>query len=211
MNDLLTVEDERDLTAFLVEHIGAKLLLSDVAQNEEPAVADDPLAALPVCLPERLKFGREDIFYLIFWLPACGPIKTMRTASIAASVSGRVSRLLTRDAAYAAGGDDDDIIDQERTPIVKLSRSTRLTSNRLAPGVLQSMPLKRQAIPKDALEKYLETKRWLKRRGAKVDPFAHCPEVRERRPKNLGALWVYAQPYAMKLVLQGMEIWPWNR
>lgn len=210
MNHLLTVADERELTQFLSEEIGAKLLLSDVAPKGVPEVAVDPLAALPASLPTPPKFGVHQIIYLTFWLPDCGDVKTRASARPAVSAFDRVARLLTCESAEAAGVDDADIIDFECTPIIQLGRSHQYAANRLAPGFLYSMHVKRASLPEPALKKFVATERWLKRRGVKTDPFQHCVEVQTRRPQNLGRLWVCVQPHAMARVRQGTEIWPWN-
>lgn len=207
MSYLQVVEDERELTVFLCEELGAKLLLSDVAPAGEPQIAKDPLAALPEELPERATFGSKEIYNLMFWLPDCGPVKTMRDAAEPTDARDRVSRLLTQD---AAGEKFADVVDSECTPVLRLRRSHWQAPNRLAPGQLASMPIVSSAIPKDVKRAHAKAERWLRSRGTKTDPFAHCPEVKDRRPERLGPLWVWVQPHAMKLVERGTEIWPWN-
>jgi hypothetical protein len=207
VSHLLVTDDEQDLAAFLCGELGAKLLLMDVAAAGEPKVADDPLSALPSELPAAATYGSKDVHSLIFWLPEIGPVKTLGNAPAATNARDRIARLLTRD---AAAGQFADVIDLERTPVLTLSRSHWQAPNRLAPGNLGSMPTASQTIPPEVKRLYSRALRWLKKRGVKMDPFAHCAEVRDRRPERLGPLWVWAQPNAKTLVEQGIEIWPWN-
>lgn len=207
MSYLHVVADERELIGFLCGDLGAKLLLADIAPNGEPRIAEDPIVALPLDLPDRLTVGSKDVRTLIFWLPDCGPVKTMRNAAEPKDARDRVSRLLIREAVSEQFAD---VIDLERTPVLRLLRSHWHAPNRLAPGNLGSMALKSSAIPDNVNRKYSKAVRWLKKRGIKTDPFSHCPEVRNRRPERLGSLWVWVQPHAMKLVEQDTEIWPWN-
>jgi hypothetical protein len=207
MSYLCIAEDEREFTHFLCGELGAQLLLADVAPGGEPRVAKDPFSALPPDLPERAKFGTKQVHTLIFWLPHCGPIKTMRDAPEPKDARERVSRLLTQEAASEQFAD---VIDLERTPVLRLIRSHRHAPNRLAPGNLGSMAVRSSTIPEEVKRKHSKALRWLKKRGVKTDPFAHCPEVKDQRPEKLGPLWVWVQPHAMKLVERGTEIWPWN-
>jgi hypothetical protein len=202
MSYLQVTDDERELTAFICGELGAKLLLTDVTVAGEANVADDPRSALPAKLPLVVKFGSVDVYTLIFWLPACGPIKTFGDAPSPQTPRDRVARRLTREAAVEKYAD---VIDPERTPALILHRSHWHALNRLAPGNLgrtTTFPAVQSA--------YSSAQRWLRKRGAKVDPFAHCEEARDRRPKRLGPLWVWVQPHALVLVEQGTEIWPWN-
>jgi hypothetical protein len=206
MSDLLTTDDERDLVAFLCGELGAKLLLTDVAAGGEPSIAADPLAALPATLPGPAVFGSKEVRTVIFWLAACGPIKTLRDAPAPSSAKEQVARILTRD---HAAGQFDDVIDLERTPVLLLSRSHWHGRNRLAPGTLGPSASSRN-LREDVKRASLMARRRLQKRGVKTDPFTHCPEVKDRRPARLGPLWVWVQPHAMALVKQGIEIWPWN-
>jgi hypothetical protein len=203
VSHLLVTDDERDLAAFLCGELGAKLLLTDVATAGEPKVADDPLSALPSELPTAATYGRKEVRSLIFWLPEIGPVKTLGNAPQATNPRDRVARLLTEDAAAEQFAD---VVDFERTPVLTLTRSHWHAQNRLAPGNLSTL----QAISPEVKRQYSRALRWLKKRGVKMDPFAHCAEVRDRRPKRLGPLWVWAQPNAKALIERGIEIWPWN-
>jgi hypothetical protein len=202
MSYMQVTDDERELTAFICGEFGAKLLLTDVAVAGEANVARDPCSALPAKLPAVAKFGSVDVYTLIFWLPACGSIKTLGDAPPPRTPRDRVAQRLTREAAkemYAH------VIDFERTPALTVGRSQWHAPNRLAPGNLG-----RTTTFPGVQSAYSRAQRWLRKRGAKVDPFAHCAEVRDRRPQRLGPLWVWVQPHAMALVEQGTEIWPWN-
>jgi hypothetical protein len=203
VSHLLVTDDERDLAAFLCGELGAKLLLTDVATAGEPKVADDPLSGLPSELPTAATYGSKEVRSLIFWLPEIGPVKTLGNAPPATNPRDRVARLLTEDAAAEQFAD---VVDFERTPVLTLTRSHWHAQNRLAPGNLSTL----QTISPEVKRQYSRALRWLKKRGVKMDPFAHCAEVRDRRPKRLGPLWVWAQPNAKALVERGIEIWPWN-
>lgn len=207
MSDLLVPGDERELTAFLCQTVGAKLLLSDVTTAGEPHVAADPLAALPRTLPGPAFFGDISVRYLLFWLPFVGPIRTMADARPPETPHDRVAQLLSR---QAAGERAPDLIDVERTPMLTLHRSKALGSNRLAPGGLGAMPVRKAALPAEVRVVHSKVHRWFRARAIKADPFDHCPEVRSRRPKSLGPLWCWVQPEAWRLVESGAEIWPWN-
>jgi hypothetical protein len=207
MSDLLVPGDERELTAFLCETLGAKLLLSDVTTAGEPHVASDALAALPRTLPGPAFFGDTSVRALLFWLPSVGPIRTMVDARPPETPHDRVAQLLSR---QAAGERAPDLIDLERTPVLTLNRSTALGPNRLAPGGLGSMPIRTAALPAEVRAVSSKARRWLRARAVKADPFDYCAEVRSRRPRSLGPLWCWVQPEAWRLVEAGAEIWPWN-
>ncbi len=207
MSFLLAPGDERELTEFLCKELGARLLLSDIAPAGQPQIASEPLGALPSDLPLKPTPGCHEIYWLLFWLPDCGPVRTMSQARAPATADERVSRVLTQ---ASAGEHSRDVIDYERTPMLRLGRSKRMSQSRLAPGTLASMPLRSKAVPTDVRRMHAKAVRWLKSRGVKTDPFSHCPEVETKRPHSLGPLWVWVQPSAMKLVEQGAEIWPWN-
>ena len=207
MSYLHVTNDERELAAFLCGELGAKLLLTDVAAAGEPRIADDPLSALPSELPAAAVFGSREVHTFIFWLPAIGPVTTLRDAPPASDARGRVARRLSRE---AAGEQFADLIDLDRTPVLMFSRSHWHAQNRLAPGNLGSMPTRSAVIPPEVKRVHSRAQRWLRKRGVRIDPFAHCAEVKDRRPRHLGPLWVWVQPHAMTLVKQGAEIWPWN-
>ena len=207
MSHLLAPGDERDLTAFLCETVGAKLLLSDLTTAGKPHLATDALAALPEALPGPAALGDHDVRTLIFWLPRVGPIHTLVDAPPPATPTDGVARRLSM---AAAGRRAVDLIDLERTPVLILSRSKALSSQRLAPGDLAAMPLPAAALPTEIRAAYARTRRWLTARALKADPFDHCPDVRHRRPKSLGPLCCWIQPEAWRLVQAGAEIWPWS-
>jgi hypothetical protein len=207
MSDLLAPGDERELTAFLCETLGAKLLLSDVTTAGEPRVASNALAALPRTLPGPAFFGDTSVRALLFWLPFVGPIRTMVDARPPETPHDRVAQLLSQ---QAAGERAHDLIDLERTPVLMLNRSKALGSNRLAPGGLAAMPVRKAALPAEVRSVHSKVRHWLRARAIKVDPFDYCPEARSRRPKSLGPLWCWAQPEAWRMVEAGAEIWPWN-
>jgi len=207
MSYLHVTDDERELVAFLCGELGAKLLLTDITTAGEPECADDPLSALPSMLPRPAVFGSHEVRSFIFWLPAGGPVKTFRDAPPAIDARDRVARLLSQEAASERFAD---LIDLERTPVMTFNRSHWHAPNRLAPGTFSSRPAKSVLIPPEVRRLYSRAQRWLRSRAVKIDPFAHCAEVKDRRPKHLGPLWVWVQPHAMALVKQGVEIWPWN-
>lgn len=207
MNDLLAPGDERELTAFLCDSVGAKLLLSDLTTNGEPHLASEPVAALPPALPGPPVFGDRAVRQLIFWLPSVGPIHTLADAPTPTTPLERIERRLTTD---AAGDRTRDLIDFARTPVFALSRSQALSPQRLAPGGYAGRPLRVATVPAEVRAAYRKVHRWIRVRAVKVDPFDHCPEVRHRRPKSLGPLWCWVQPEAWRMVQSGIEIWPWN-
>jgi hypothetical protein len=207
MSDLLAPADERDLTIFLCETLAAQLLLSDLTTGGEPRLALDALASLPEALPGPARFGDRAVRVLIFWLPWVGPIRTLADAPTPATPRDRVARYLS---AQAAGDRAADLIDLERTPVLRFTRSTALSQQRLAPGSFAAMPLQTAALPAEVRAAHARTRRWLKTRAVKADPFDHCPEVQSRRPKSLGPLWCWVQPEAWRLVQAGAEIWPWS-
>ena len=207
MTHLLAPGDERDLTAYLCKTLGAKLLLSDVTTAGEPHVAADAVAALPPELPGPASFGDNSVRTLLFWLPFAGPIRTLVDAPSPETPLDRVAGLLS---AQAAADRAPDLIDLARTPVLMLHRSKTLGANRIAPGELAAMPVRIAALPADVRAVHANTRRWLKGRAVKVDPFDHCPEIRSRRPKSLGPLQCWVQPEAWRLVQAGAEIWPWS-
>jgi hypothetical protein len=210
MNDLLAPADERDLTVFLCETLGARLLLSDVITSAGPSLAANPLTALPEALPGPAFHGDRSVRSLTFWLPSAGPVRTLADAPVPDTPLDRVARRISTDAADSAGVRVADLIDLESSPVLNLRRSTALSPHRLAPGAFYAMPVKAAALPAEVRAAYNKARRWLKKRAVKVDPFEHCPEVRSRRPNNLGPLGCWVQPEAWRLVEAGTEIWPWN-
>lgn len=206
MSFLLAPQDERDLTAYLCNEVGARLLLSDLAPSGEAQVAEDPLRALPPELPPPPTPGSRSIYQLLFWLPEHGAIRTMRDAPEAVDPRDVVSRRLTRESSdrYL------DVIDTGRTPLLQLRRSLRISGSRLQPGALGLAALDTPELQQRAARTHAKVVRWLKRSGTRIDPFLHCPEVVDRRPSRLGPLWVWVQPHAGVLVEKGVEIWPWT-
>jgi hypothetical protein len=211
VSHLLLPQDERELTEFLCVEVGAKLLLTDVTRAGEPTVAADPLGALPSHLPVAAIPGVRQIIELLFWLPDCGPVAAMCDAPEPRGAHSRVARLLSREAADVEGIAYENLIDLERTPVLSLIRTHWHTPARLAPGQLTSMPIPKASLPECVRVAYSRAERWLKGRGQKLDPFDHCPQVKERRPRRLGPLGVWAQPHALAQVRSGIEVWPWNR
>jgi hypothetical protein len=207
MNNLLALDDERELAAFLCDVVGAKLLLSDLTTDGEPHLATDPLAALPRTLPTPATFGDRQVRHLSFWLPAAGPIRTLADAPTPTTPHDIVARRLTMD---AAGDRTGDLIDFDRTPAFGLLRTQSMTPWRLAPGGYSGRPLRDTALPPEVRAAYRKAHRWIRARAIKVDPFDHCPEVRHRRPRTLGPLRCWVQPAAWRMVQSGIEIWPWN-
>ena len=210
MSDLLAPADEKDLSIFLIETFGARLLVSDVTSHGEPRLAGDALAALPGSLPGPVFPGDRALRTLIFWLPYAGPVRTLADARTPDAPRDRVARRISADAADAAGVRPADLVDLEKTPVLILKRSTALGPHRLAPGAFAAMPVKATALPAEVRAAYGKTQRWLRKRAIKADPFEHCAEVRSRRPDSIGALWCWVQPEAWRLVQAGAEIWPWS-
>ena len=206
MNYLLTPTDELELISFLREEVGAHMILSELAPNGQASIASERIHTLPD-LPGPAKYGCTSIRCFRFWLRDCGPIRTHRDAPRPIDPKDRVARYLTKE---ATGDAYDGVIDFTRTPSLFFSRTTQMNSRRLAPGRFGAMPVKAKNLPADVKKKHATVERWLRTRGRKTDPFAHCPEVADRRPERLGVLWVSVQPNATKLVENGMEIWPWN-
>lgn len=206
MNYLLTQNDELELIHFLREKLGAQMLLSDIAPGGDARIASSTFDALPN-LPKPAKYGCKDIYQYKFWLKSCGPIITLGSAPQSTHPKDRVVQFLTKE---AAGDSYEHVIDFMRTPSLSLTRTTQMNSRRLAPGVFGAMPVGTKDMPSEVIERYTIAQHWLKKRGTKIDPFAHCPEVEHLRPNRLGVLWVSVQPDAMTLVESGMEIWPWN-
>src|SRR5256885_13560021 len=95
MSYLQVTDDERELTAFICGEFGAKLLLTDVAVAGEANLAREPRSALPAQLPAGAKFGSVDDYTLIFWLPACGSIKTVGDAPPPSTARDRLAQGLT--------------------------------------------------------------------------------------------------------------------
>lgn len=207
MNNLLAPGDERELTAFVCDVVGAKLLLSDLTSDGEPQLATDPVAALPPALPGPAYFGDPSVRYLSFWLPSAGPIRTLADAPTPTTPHDIVARRLTTD---AAGGATRNLIDFDRTPVFTLLRTQAMSPQRLAPGGYASKPLRDKTILDEVRAAYRKAHRWIRGRAVRVDPFDHCPEVMHRRPKNIGPLVCWVQPEAWRMVQSGIEIWPWN-
>ncbi len=110
MSFLLLPEDERPFITFLCEELGLRLLLDDLASGGVARVATDPLRAVPAELPFGI--GRT----LIFWASSLGPVRTMADAPHPKDAADRVARALT---AQAAGARFPDVIDFERTPVLR--------------------------------------------------------------------------------------------
>jgi hypothetical protein len=138
MSNLLAPSDEREFTAFLCDVVGAKLLLSDLTTDGEPQLATDPVAAVPP-VPGPAYFGSPSVYYLNFWLPSAGPIRTLADAPTPTTPHDIVARRLTAD---AAGDRMRNLIDFDRTPAFVLRRTTAKSPQRLAPGGYASKPLR---------------------------------------------------------------------
>lgn len=204
MSYLLIPEDEKDLVTYLVNGLGLKLLLSDVAPNREPRVAQDPLSAVPTELGKQYDATPS---HLIFWCSQLGPIRTLVDAPVTSDPRTQVARQLTQ---QSAGDEYEDVIDLSRTPVLRWRRCCWHAPNRLKPALLQGMELKVRQTPKDLLKLYAKVERWLKSRGEKLNPFEHCTELPGAQPRNLNTFWVWVHPHALESVRRGLEIWPWT-
>ena len=204
MSYLLVPEDEKDLVTYLVNGLGLRLLLSDVAPNREPRVAQDPWSAVPT---ELGKQNDTTPSHLIFWCSQLGPIRTLVDAPVTSDARTQVARQLTQ---QMAGHEYEDIIDLSRTPVIRWLRCSWHAPNRLKPALLQGMELEVRQTPKPVLKLYAKVGRWLKSRGEKLNPFEHCMELPGAQPRNLKTFWVWVHRHALESVKRGLEIWPWT-
>lgn len=105
-----------------------------------------------------------------------------------------------------------ELIDFNRTPAIRFTRSRWHKSGSLCPGLLsgQARPIKEQ--PKELVSLLRKIERWMKRAGERLNPFEHCHvEIPLKKPpRNLNMFWVWARPTALDWVRTGGSVWPWN-
>jgi hypothetical protein len=203
MSFLLLPPDELALVSYMCGDLDLALLLSDLTDRGVPRIATEPLAAVPDHLPSSPSDPRT----FIFWCHWLGPVRTLADASESVDPADRVAGLLTRE---AAGDRYGDVVDLQRTPVIRWHRTSFQSERRLKPGLLQVMPLYVRDTPSDVLKLHRQVDRWMKKHGERLNPFDHCRDLPIPQPRNLNPFWVWVHRHAMDWVSGGGEIWPWT-
>lgn len=207
MNYLLFPEDEIELTRYLCNELDLKLLLNDLAPKGIPKITINPIDSLPKTLPKEAKLGSQEIYYLKFWCPQIGPIKTFsKTYSKYSHPVDRVWVELSKQSTTQWK----DLIDYSQTPVIRWIRCTRMRNNCIAPGLLQGMELKKKDHPKELLMLYRQIERWLQKDGIRINPFDYYQNKSFKQPSNLNMFWVWVKPHAVKWIEQHKCVYPWN-
>jgi hypothetical protein len=205
VNWLLLPTDELELATHLTRALGLRLV-SPTPTGWAVKASDDPPDELP---PELPIFGALAVpMDFVFWIPSAGPIRFLRDRATdeGDDARSRVALRLTQDA--DAGWRD--LIDLQRTPVIRYRRCLWRDEKTLIPGVLQGMDLKVREHPPSVLRTLRMVDKWLKRDGERLNPFEHCRNLPATQPRNLAVFWVWARPAALAWVRNGGEIWPWT-
>lgn len=203
---ILLPEDE----LILVEHLRSAeellLLASDDLAGGPPVIRGslDPPPLPPPPVPFQ-PAAEPDA--LLFWWPPGGELRTLGDAPAPADAKGRVALHLTQDAT----SEWQDLLDQERSPIIRWSRTRWHSSGALCPGLLQTQARKTTEQPRELLRLHRRLTSWMKKQGVRTNPFDHAPEeLPVEPPPNVGSSWVWAFPAAAAWVGEGGTLWPWN-
>lgn len=212
MSFLLLPEDERELVAYLVETRGLRLLVGDVLQRDvsgrrRPRVSVDALAAIPRVLPGPPAPGDTEVRQFLFWPPDVGGLVALgdpgrgqdprSRVGIALSMQGNVQRWR-------------DVVDQDRSPLIRWRRCYWRTNGHLTPGLLQGMAEVTRLWPSELLRLHSSIDRWLRKGSSRLDPFDYCDNPPVAPPANRSRFVVWARPEAMAWVREGGRIWPWT-
>jgi hypothetical protein len=203
---LLLPEDERVLIEHLTDAEGLLLLASDDLRGG-PAVVRRPLHSPPLPPPSEPLRPPEEPDTFIFWWPKGGELRARGDAPAPSDAAGRVALKLAQDATEHWR----DLLDNERSPIVRWARCHWHSSGALCPGLLQAQARKTSQQPAELLRLHRRVATWMKKQAVRMNPFDHAPEqLTLDPPANLKMFWAWAFPAAEAWVRDGGTIWPWN-
>lgn len=220
MSYLLLPDDEQNLVRYLSSEAGLDLLLDALAPRQRsggasrrlPHVGGDPLAALPNDLPPPVRPREPGTVprSLLFWSPGLGPLVALGDPGREQDAKSRVGLALTRESADEAGYVWEDVIDQERSPVIRWLRCSWRDDGHLTPGLLQGMAAPLRAWPQQLVRTYRSVERWLRRDAVRIDPFEHCDGPPATIPRDRRPFTVWARPAAASWVAGGGRVWPWT-
>jgi hypothetical protein len=193
VNWLLLPEDERQLSRFMTEGLGLKLISRHLDHDES--------------LPGPPQPFRDEYIDMLFWAPEVGPIRRLGDAPEPIDPIDSVLLRLNRE---RNPGDWRNLVDSNRSPLIRFHRSNWNRNGCLNPGLLQGMSIPVKDQPPDLMALKRKVERWLKSEGDRLNPFEHCTKTTQTAPKNLNPFWVWARPGALSWVEDGGEVWPWN-
>lgn len=211
MSYLLLPDDERELVGYLVNVRGMHLLLNDVLDGDwrggrAPHLATNALEAIPRQLPGPPRQGGADVYALHFWPEDAGKLVSLGAPGRAQDATSRVGLVLSQ---QRAGRRWRDVIDPDRSPLIRWRRCYWRENGHLTPGLLQGMAEITRLWPPELLRTHQSVERWLRKGSERVDPFEHCddpPVV----PPNRTRFVVWAMPQAADWVRRGGRVWPWT-
>ncbi len=199
-------DDERLLVDHLTDARGLRLLRSDDLRDGPPLFRGqlDPPPLPPP--PEPLREPQEPSEFL-FWWPEGGELRRLGDAPAPEDPVGHVALKLTQSGTEHWR----DVLDSERSPIIRWSRCHWHASGALCPGLLQAQSTSSTRQPPELLGLHRRAKTWMQKQGVRINPFDHAPDdVPVGEPANLNAFWVWAFPAAEAWVRDGGTVWPWN-
>jgi len=194
----------------LIEHLtdaeGLLLLASDHLRAG-PSVVRGQLDPPSLPPPAEPLTPREEPATFNFWWQEGGELRALGDAPPPGDAAGRVALKLAQDASEHR----QDLLDLERSPIVRWARCRWHSSGALCPGLLQAQARKTSEQPAGLVRLHRRVARWMKKQGVRINPFDHGPEeLTMDPPANLNMFWAWAFPAAEAWVRDGGTIWPWN-
>ena len=202
MGYLLLPPDEREFVSYICGDLGLKLLIGDLAPGGVAKIASNPVAVLPESI---LDAAGPSVHRFVFWCADVGPIQTLGTA-VPNNPVDRVLIELNRQGTP----EWHDLVDYNRSPVLRWERCHWQSEDRLASGQLAAMSIPRRLQPPELLVRFKRATRWLRTGAERLNPFEHCSDTPVSQPANLGPFWVWARPNALAWVRRGGEVWPWN-
>jgi hypothetical protein len=203
---LLLPEDEQVLVEHLTDAEGLLLLASDDLRGGPPVVRGRLQApSLPPPAEPFQPSGVPDMF--IFWWPEGGELRALGDAPAPTHAVDRVALKLSQDASEQWK----DLLDQERSPILRWKRCHWHHNGALCPGLLGVQARTASQQPAGLLWLRRRVQTWMKKHAVRTNPFDHAPdELATDPPANVDSYWVWAFPAAEAWVRDGGTVWPWN-
>lgn len=205
MSYLLLPDDERDLVVHLVEDLGLEMIASPAltrkgSQPWQPRFASEPLASVSSDLPLN---GASS---MLFWSASLGNLIALGDRGRSDDARSRVGLHLARQASLAGWSN---LIDFDRSPVIRWRRCWWRENGHMTPGVLQGMAEVSRLWPPELTRQFRSIERWMQKGATRVDPFEHCenpPVV----PMSRRTFLVWARPAAARWVDDGGLVWPWT-
>ncbi len=195
---LLLPDDEREFVEWAQSNCGLTLLRGDRLWNGEPQLAS--IASLPAELPTPPEPGVPPAgpAELLLWDPGWG-VNDLLGWDVS-SAQGRVRRHLNEAAAKPARVSVDELIDLERTRILRLRRSGWMRDGALRVAALQGSARPSRLQDKAVMRVLRAAERWMQHGATEIS----LPETLRSGPR------VLARPVAAAYIGSGGLVYPWD-